>query len=81
MELEDPVLVAALTLGGLPAHFPDRNNNSCLSLYLGILDGLEIIKALSSSEERCLDTQGDIMIPVASVGGVETTRGEVSIYN
>lgn len=80
MESEDPVLVTALTLSGLLVHFPDRNNNSCPSLYLGMLGAPEIIKALSSSEERCLETQGDIMIPAAWVGGVESMR-EVSTYN
>lgn len=61
--------------GELLAHFPDVNN-SCSSLYLGILDGPEIIRALSSPEERCLETQGNIMIPVTWVGGVETKKSQ-----
>lgn len=36
VESEDPILVAALTLGESRAHFPDGNNNSGSSLYLGI---------------------------------------------
>lgn len=44
------VLAAALIPGGLLPRFPDINsNNSCPSLYVGILDGPEIIKVLSSS--------------------------------
>lgn len=81
MESKDPVSVAALTLGELLARFPDGNNNSCFSPYLGILDGPEVIRALSSSEERCLETKGDLMIPEAWAGGVETARGSVIIYN
>ena len=43
------VLAAALIPGGLLPRFPDINSNSCPSLYVGILDGPEIIKVLSSS--------------------------------
>lgn len=81
VESEDPILVAALTRGESRAHFPDGNNNSGSSLYLGTLAGLEIMKAVSTSEERCLETQGDVMVPAAWVGGVEPMRGYVSMYD